>query len=267
MAIILLVVICGAFGTIIAPNSPRLGSLDNTMLPPFWAAGGRLDFPLGTDFQGRDVLSRIIVGARVSLIVLIFGTLGAGALGSFLGLLSGFAGGWADKVIMRIVDMTLSFPPILVALMFAAVFGASIMNVTIIVILTSWVRYARQVRGEVLSLKEREFVLAATAIGASNFRIMTRHLAPNVFATIIVLATFSSAGIILLEASLSFLGVGIPPPNPSWGIMISDGRQWITIAWWISVMPGIAIAGLILSLNLLGDWLRDYLDPSLRGRG
>jgi peptide/nickel transport system permease protein len=190
----------------------------------------------------------------------------AGITGTFMGLLSGLFGGWIDALIMRLVDLILSLPGLLVGLVLASALGASLFSVVLIVTVTAWVGYARNIRGQVLSLKERDFVLAARALGASNLRIMMVHLLPNVFATVLVLASLAAGSVILLESSLSFLGLGIPPPQPAWGVMIADGRQWVSLAWWISLMPGVAIAAVILSVNLLGDWLRDFLDPTLRGR-
>ena len=265
--ILALLLFTGIFAPWISPHDPRLGDLTESLTPPFWQEGGGTSHLMGTDFQGRDILSRVIHGSRISLIVLFFATLGAGVVGTFIGLVSGLAGGKVDALLMRIVDIVLALPGILIALVFAAAFGASILNIIIIVIISSWVRYARQVRGEVLSQKEREFVVSARAIGASSSRIMFVHLLPNVAATILVIATFSAGSVILLESSLSFLGIGIPPPTPAWGTMVADGRQWITIAWWVSMMPGLAIGATILAMNLLGDWLRDFLDPRLRGQG
>jgi peptide/nickel transport system permease protein len=264
--ILTMLVVVAIFAPLLAPKDPIKGSLVASLTPPPWEAEGTSKYLLGTDFQGRDILSRIIYGARISLVVMICGVLASGATGTFLGLLSGLVGGWVDAFIMRLVDIILSLPGLLIALVLAAAFGASLWNVILVVTISSWVGYARNIRGQVLSLKERDFVLAARAIGASNMRIMRVHLFPNVVATLLVLATLAAGGVILLESTMSFLGVGIPPPQPAWGVMVADGRQWITIAWWVSVMPGIAIALVILSVNLLGDWLRDYLDPTLRGR-
>lgn len=264
---ILALLVAGAiFAPLIAPKDPERGSLLNSLVPPFWQEGGSTEFLLGTDFQGRDIFSRLVYGSRISLIVMVCSVAASGAIGTFLGLASGLLGGWVDALIMRIVDIILTLPGLLVALVLAAVLGSSLFNVILIVTMTSWVGYARNVRGQVLSLKERDFVLAARALGANDMRVMRAHLFPNVVATILVLATLSAGGVILLESTMSFLGVGIPPPQPAWGVMVADGRQWVTIAWWVSVMPGIAIALVILSINLLGDWLRDYLDPTLRGR-
>ncbi len=264
--ILTLLVVGAIFAPLIAPKDPERGSLLHSLVPPFWQEGGSTEFLLGTDFQGRDILSRLVYGSRISLIVMVCSVVASGAIGTFLGLVSGLLGGWVDALIMRVVDVILTLPGLLVALVLAAVLGSSLFNVILIVTVTSWVGYARNVRGQVLSLKERDFVLAARALGANDMRVMRAHLFPNVVATILVLATLSAGGVILLESTMSFLGVGIPPPQPAWGVMVADGRQWVTVAWWVSVIPGIAIALVILSINHLGDWLRDYLDPTLRGR-
>jgi peptide/nickel transport system permease protein len=262
--ILFVLVFVGVFGPRLTPHSSRTGDLANSMTAPYGFEGGSSEFLLGTDFQGRDILSRLIAGARITLIILTLSTLGAGFTGSFLGLISGYFGGLVDAVIMRVVDIVLSLPGLVLALVFATAFGPRLINVIIVVILSFWVTYARQVRGDVLSIKERDYVVSARAIGASNLRIMGHHVLPNVAHTIIILATLLAGNVILLEASLSFLGVGIPAPQPAWGVMVSDGRQWVTVAPWIAAIPGVAIGLVILSLNLLGDWARDYLDPSLR---
>ena len=264
LIILATLLIVGVLAPWLTPHSSRTGDLANSMMPPFGFTDGSSEFLLGTDFQGRDILSRLIAGARITLIILTLSTLGAGIVGSFLGLISGYAGGVLDVIIMRLVDMVLSLPGLVLALVFATAFGPSVLNVVIVVVLGFWVRYARQVRGDVLSVKERDYVLSAQVVGASSMRVMLRHILPNVAHTIIVLATFTAGSVILLEASLSFLGVGVPAPQPAWGVMVSDGRQWVMLAPWISMIPGVAIALVILSLNLLGDWVRDYLDPTLR---
>jgi peptide/nickel transport system permease protein len=190
--------------------------------------------------------------------------LAAGGGGSFLGIISGYYGGAIDSVIMRAADIFFALPSILLALVFAITLGPSLQNVVIVIVLTLWATFARQIRGEVLSIREREFVAMARVAGASDLRIMIKHILPNIANTIVVLATLLVGVVILLESTLSFLGVGVPPPAPTWGLMISDGRRWISEAWWVSTLPGIAILLTIVSFNLLGDWLRDYLDPRLR---
>lgn len=264
--ILFALVFLAIFAPVLAPHDPIQGSLPNSLVPPFWLEGGTTTYLLGTDFQGRDILSRLLHGARISLIVMLCSVAAAAATGTFMGMLSGLLGGWVDALVMRAVDLILALPGLLVGLVLASALGASLFSVILIVTITAWVGYARNIRGQVLSLKERDFILAARALGVSNLRIMLVHLLPNVFATVLVLASLAAGSVILLESSLSFLGLGIPPPQPAWGVMIADGRQWVAFAWWISLMPGIAIAAVILSVNLLGDWLRDFLDPTLRGR-
>jgi peptide/nickel transport system permease protein len=219
---------------------------------------------LGTDRHGRDTLSRLIYGARISLSVSVVGILLTGALGSFVGLLAGFLGGWTDTLLMRLVDVSLSLPGILIAVLLSVVFEPSFGNVIIVVVFLLWPSYARLVRGETLALKHQEFVALARIAGCSNLTIMFRHIVPNLVPSILVLATLHVGYVIVLEAALSFLGVGLPPPTPSWGVMVADGRGLIEQAWWISILPGIAILVTVLSLNILGDWVRDRLDPKLR---
>jgi peptide/nickel transport system permease protein len=219
---------------------------------------------LGTDRLGRDVLSRIIVGAlpsfKVALAALVFGSV----LGSFIGMISGYLGGRVDAIIMRFADGTMAFPLILAALLLAAVLGPGGHTVVIAACMVLWARFARLIRSEVLSVKERDFVKLARVAGASNWRIMIAHILPNVLNSVVVLLTLQLGFVIILEATLSFLGAGIPPPTPTWGQMVASGRDYLEIAWWLSVFPGLAIAVVVLSFNLLGDWLRDYTDPRLR---
>ena len=262
--ILLLVVFCALFARFLAPEAPNFGNLRDAFLPPVWSEGGSSAHLLGTDSLGRDVYSRIIYGARVSLIVSIFAIFIAGSLGTVLGLMSGYFGGRLDGLIMRLVDIALALPTILMALVLVAVLRPGILTVIIVIGSLSWANYARQIRGEVLSVKERDFVILARSIGSSPSRIMSRHILPNVFNTLIVLATLQVGSVILLEATLSFLGLGVPPPNPSWGQMVAEGRGFIVIAWWMAMFPGLAIMLTVLSMNLMGDWLRDLLDPHLR---
>ncbi len=236
-------------------------------MPPAWMDGGTWRMPLGTDFQSRDILSRVIYGARVSLIVGLVGTLAAGAIGTVLGMLAGYMGKWWDQVIMRITDAWLALPTLIFAIFLASIRGAGLWNIVIILTLVFWSRYARQVRAEVLSLRERDFVKLAEVTGASRVRIMLKHILPNVMNTVMVLFSLTIGVAIIIEASLSFLGVGVPPPTPAWGLMMADGKgPLISGHWWISVFPGIAIMLLVLAANLLGDWLRVRLDPQLRNR-
>ena len=247
-------------------HDPLEAEISKRLIPPVWVEGGTWEHPLGTDKVGYDIASRVIHGARVSLIVAGLSILTGGFVGTLLGLMAGYYGGWWDHIIMRLVDIKLSIQSVLLALVLVAVLGPGFLTVIIVISLVLWVRYARLVRGETLALRDRDFVNKARVSGASNFRIITRHLFPNVVNTIIVLATLEVGQVILLEAGLSFLGVGIPRPTPAWGLMVADGRELIIAGrgWWISVFPGLAIMLTVLSMNLLGDWLRDRLDPKLR---
>jgi len=262
--LIILLVIPGLGAELISPHDPIKGSLSARLKPPMWSPGGSIDHPLGTDKVGRDVLSRIIYGARVSLRVSLEAILVSGFIGTTLGLMSGYFGGKVDALIMRLVDISLGLPIILVALVFVAALGPSFTTVIAVITLLLWSRYARQVRGETLSLKERDFVARARVAGASHLRIMFRYILPNIVNTLLVLATLQVGFVILLESSLSFLGAGIPRPTPAWGLMVADGRELIVTAWWISMFPGLAIMLTVLSLNLMGDWLRDHFDPKLK---
>jgi peptide/nickel transport system permease protein len=259
-----LLVIPAVFAPLVAPYDPLKGSLANRLKPPIWQQGGSIDYPLGTDKLGRDILSRIIYGARVSLAVSLAAIVVGGIIGTVLGLMSGYFGGRVDAVIMRLVDISLSFPTILVALVLVAAVGPSFGTVITVVVVFLWARYARLVRGETLSIKERDFVARARVAGASHARIMGRYIFPNVVNSLVVLATLQVGYVILLESTLSFLGAGLPRPTPAWGLMIADGRELIVTAWWVSMFPGLAIMLTVLALNLLGDWLRDHLDPKLR---
>jgi peptide/nickel transport system permease protein len=263
--IIATVVFVAAFADLLAPHDPQFGSLTARFLPPFWQAGGSTAHILGTDHLGRDVLSRLIFGARVSLVVGFTAVIVAGVTGTILGIISGYLGRWVDQVIMRITDTWLALPALTFAIFLAAIVGPSEMNIVIILGAVYWTRYARIVRGEVLSLKEREFVRLAQVAGCSKWTIMRRHILPNVVNSAIVLATLQLGVVIIAEASLSFLGVGVPPPKPAWGVMLSDGKQGLMVGyWWLTVFPGACIMLMVLSANLLGDWLRVKLDPQLR---
>src|ERR671925_213013 len=248
----------------IAPYDPLKGSLAKRLRPPVWQTGGSIDHPLGTDKLGRDILSRIIHGARVSLLVSLVAIFVGGIIGTSLGLTSGYFGGRVDSLLMRLVDISLSLPTILLALVLVAAVGPSFGTVIAVLVILLWARYARLVRGETLGIKERDFIARARVAGASHTRIMTRYIFPNVVNSLVVLATLQVGYVILLESALSFLGAGLPRPLPAWGLMIADGRELIVTAWWVSMFPGLAIMLTVLSLNLLGDWLRDHLDPKLR---
>jgi len=236
-------------------------------VPPFWARGGTLDTPLGTDFLGRDVLSRLMYGARISLIVALTGTLFAGAIGTVLGVLAGYMGRWWDQIIMRVTDAWLTLPSLVFAILLSSVRGPGLWNVVLILALVFWSRYSRAVRGEVLSVREREFVKLAEINGIGKLTIIRRHLIPNVMNTVMVLFSLQVGVAVIIEASLSFLGVGVPPPEPSWGLMMAQERESLMEGrWWLEVFPGICITMLVLSANMLGDWLRVRLDPQLRNR-
>jgi peptide/nickel transport system permease protein len=253
------------FANALAPHDPEIGSLAARFRPPAWQAGGSMEYLLGTDHLGRDVLSRLIFGARVSMVVGFTAVIFAGVVGTALGIVSGFLGGWVDQVIMRITDTWLALPALTFAIFLAAIVGPSEMNIVIILGLVYWTRYARVIRGEVLSLKEREFVKLAIVAGCSKRVIMRRHILPNVINSAIVLGTLMLGVVIVTEAALSFLGVGVPPPKPAWGLMLADGKKGMMVGyWWLTVLPGVCIMLMVLSANLLGDWLRVKLDPQLR---
>jgi peptide/nickel transport system permease protein len=253
------------FANVLAPHNPEVGSLAARFKPPFWQHGGTLQYPLGTDQLGRDVLSRLIFGARVSMVVGFTAVIFAGVIGTALGILSGYLGGFIDQAIMRLTDTWLALPALTFAIFLAAITGPSMWNIVIILALTYWTRYARVIRGEVLSLKEREFVRLAIVAGCSKWTIMRRHILPNVINSAIVIGTLMLGVVIIAEATLSFLGVGVPPPQPAWGLMLSDGKQGLMVGyWWLTVFPGCCIMLMVLSANLIGDWLRVKFDPQLR---
>ena len=256
--------IAGAFADLISAYDPENIVLLERLTPPALQEGGSWAHPLGTDNLGRDILSRVMYGARVSLLVVAICIPASALIGTFTGLIAGWRGGWWDRTLMRLVDIQLALPAILFALLIAVVFGASLRNVIIIIIVFTWSSYARLVRADVLSLREQEFIIAARSSGASDKRILFRHILPNLLNTIVIMATLEIPQVILIEAALSFLNVGVAPGTPSWGAMISEGRNFMTIAWWPIWMPGIAILLVSLTGNLMGDWLRDLLDPRLR---
>jgi len=265
VAILASIAIMAVFADLLAPYNPEIGSLAARFKPPFWQAGGSTAHLLGTDQLGRDVLSRLIFGARVSMVVGFTAVIFAGVVGTTLGIISGYLGGWVDQVIMRITDAWLALPALTFAIFLAAIVGPSEMNIVIILGLAYWTHYARIVRAEVLSLKEREFVRLAIVAGCSKRTIMWRHVLPNVVNSAIVLASLMLGVVIVAEASLSFLGVGVPPPKPAWGLMLSDGKQGLMVGyWWLTILPGACIMLMVLSANLLGDWLRVKFDPQLR---
>ena len=260
----LVLVIPGIFANQVAPHNPTDGSISDRLTPPVWQDGGTWDHVLGTDRVGRDMLSRIIHGARISLLVAGVSILVGAFVGVSLGLVAGYFGGSIDHLIMRLVDVKLALPSILLALVLASVMDAGFTAVIIIISIVIWARYARMVRGETLRVREMDFIARAKVAGCSDLRIMVYHVFPNVVNSVIVLATLEIGQVILFESSLSFLGVGIPPPNPAWGLMVADGRVLVVTAWWVAFFPGVAILLTVLSMNLFGDWLRDKLDPKLR---
>jgi len=264
-AIIFLVVVIAALtAPWLSPADPSAIKIIQRLKPPGYANSAGTTFWLGTDALGRDVLSRVIFGARVSLTVGLSAVLISGTIGLLVGLLSGYFGGLIDDLFMRICDIQLSFPTILLALTIMAVLGSGLDKLILVLGLTGWVQYGRIVRSQVLSLKNDEFVLAARATGERQWRIIFQHILPNIWSPVIVIASFTVASNIVAEASLSFLGVGVPPSIPSWGTMLADGRQYIGVADWLTVPAGLAISLTVLSINILGDWLRDYLDPRLK---
>ena len=266
LAILIPVMLVAAFAPAIAPYDPTepvpgAGIFD----PPFWVEGANPAALLGTDFQGRDILSRLIYGAQVSLIVGVMGTIVAGGIGTTLGILAGYLGGWADQAIMRVTDAWLALPALVFAIFLATMVGPSMWNIIIILGAVYWTRYARVIRGEVLSLREREFVRLSEIAGASAARVILRHVLPNVLNSAMVLASLTIGVVIIAEASLSFLGVGVPPPQPAWGSMLADGRSMLMVGdWWLTVLPGLCIMMVVLATQLMGDWLRIRLDPQLR---
>ncbi len=265
IAILGILILTAIFADVLAPSDPEVGTLTDRFKPPAWIEGGSRAHLLGTDHVGRDVLSRLIFGARVSIVVGFLAVIVAGAIGTTLGILSGYLGGWVDQVIMRLTDTWLALPALTFAIFLAAVVGPSVMNIVIILSAVYWTRYARVIRGEVLSLRERDFVRLAVVAGCSKWTIMRRHILPNVLNSSIVLATLMLGVVIVTEASLSFLGVGVPPPKPAWGLMLADGKKGLMAGyWWLTVLPGLCIVLMVLSANLLGDWLRVKLDPQLR---
>jgi peptide/nickel transport system permease protein len=265
IAIIAITAFLALTAEFIAPHDPEVGILGMRFKPPVWQAGGNEAYLLGTDHLGRDVLSRLIFGARVSMIVGFAAVIVAGVIGTALGIISGYLGGWVDQIIMRITDTWLALPAVTFAIFLAAIVGPSFMNIVIILGAVFWTRYARVIRGEVLSLKERDFVRLAIVANCTKWTIMRRHILPNVLNTAIVLGTLQLGVVIIAEATLSFLGVGVPPPQPAWGLMLADGKKGLMAGyWWLTVLPGSCIAMMVLSANLLGDWLRVKLDPQLR---
>ncbi len=266
-AILVTLVLTAVFVPYLAPQSPTEGDITQKLIPPVWMERGEGRHPLGTDRFGRDVLSRVIYGSRISLVVSLLAIGLSGTFGTALGLISGYRGGFTDSLLMRFADIGLSLPTILIAVVLVAVSEPSFRNVVLVISLLLWPRFARQIRGETLGIKEQDFVALAVVAGRSSTWIISRHIFPNVVPTLLVISTLQVGYVILLEGTLSFLGVGVPPPNPAWGLMIADGRGFLATAWWITLFPGGAMLLTVLAVNLMGDWLRDHLDPKLRQLG
>jgi peptide/nickel transport system permease protein len=259
--IILILLLCAVFSPWLAPHNPNEQNLGAALRPPFWQGGGTMDHLLGTDNLGRDILSRIIYGARISVIVGFVGVILAGAVGTLLGVIAGYFGGSIDAVIMRLTDIMLSLPFILVGIAIIGAIGPSLTNVIIVLGITQWVGYTRIIRFEAMSLSKSEFIEMAVISGCKWWRILLVHVLPNVLNSAIVLATLDVGKMIIIEAAFSFLGLGVKPPTATWGAMLADGRLYMTVAWWIVTFPGLAIFATVLAGNLIGDWLRDELDP------
>lgn len=254
------------FADLLAPYDPFAGDLQNQTLPPFWQEGGSAKNLLGTDMLGRDVLSRLIHGSRISLLISVGCIAFYGTIGIVIGLISGFVGGKTDMFLMRVADFWISLPAIIVIFILASIRGPSAETIILAFGIMGWPNYARIVRGETLSLKQRDFIRLARVAGCGNLRIMFSHVLPNIFNTIIILATIDIGGIIVLTATMSFLGLGTQPPSCDWGLMLAEGRQYITYAWWLVTFPGIAIVIAVLGFNLTGDWIRELLDPKQKLR-
>lgn len=265
VVLVLLVALIGPYFTVQDPYNMAELQLADAYKPPFWMEGGDPKFLLGTDQQGRDMVSAIVYGSQVSLVIGLLGTLMASTIGIVLGLVSGYFGGKVDALIMRIADVQLSFPSMLIALFLMSILGRSVANILLSLMLVGWVRYARTVRGETLSVKRNEYIEAAHVIGLPNWRILFRHVLPNVFASIVVLSTMQVGGFILTEATLSFLGLGVPISRPSLGMLCNNGFTVLYSGlWWVSILPGLYIMIIVFGINLLGDFLRDEMNPKLK---
>lgn len=263
-AVLLLFVLAGLLAPLLAPHDPLVPNLRARLLPPMFAPGGSAAYPLGTDPLGRDVLSRLLFGARVSLSIGFAGMSIGLAVGTLTGLAAGFLRGRFDDVMMFLVDVFLALPFLVVALTTIAFLGNSLPVLIVLMGFSGWAAYTRLARAQALGAREQPYVLAARALGSSGSRLALRHVLPNIMAPLIVLATFELTGVILLEASLSFLGLGLQPPTPSWGSMLGEGRSYLNTAWWVGIFPGVALITVTTSVSLVGDWLRDRLDPTLR---
>ncbi|OGO00381.1 MAG: hypothetical protein A2Y58_05775 [Chloroflexi bacterium RBG_13_51_52] len=264
LSIFIILILTSIFAPFIAPHDPEATSLTERRLPPAFIEGGSTKYLLGTDSLGRDVLSRVIYGARVSLSVSLMVIAITAGIGTLMGIASGYLGGRIDGFLMRVVDIAMSFPGLVLAMLLAVALGPGFFTVVIALSALGWAGYARLIRGETLRIRNSDFVAQARISGASSWRIMLRHIFPNVLNPLIIIMTLAVGMMILAESGMSYLGIGIPPPTPSWGSMVSDGRNDLDVAWWISTFPGICIGLVVLSGNFLGDWLRDKMDPRLR---
>ena len=263
--ILVVVLLATVFAGVITPWDPAKIDVVQKLIPPAWCEKGVPEHLLGTDSLGRDVFARCLYGARISLLVGICSVVVAGVIGTVLGLISGYYGSWVDSLIMRIADAFHAIPRILLAMVVLFVMGPSVVTLILVIGITNWVSYARIIRGEVLTLKEKEFVKASRTIGASDAAILRRHILPNVFAQFVVVSTISVAGSIIIEATMSFLGLGVQPPDVTWGVMLADGRNYLATNWWVCTFPGVAITVTVLGIMFLGNWLRDVLDPKNQG--
>lgn len=268
LAVVLLlpIVLFGVFGPALYPHDPAVPEFSKALLPPAWMDGGDWSYVLGTDSLGRDLFSRIIAGARVSLLVAVIGVVGAAIIGIPLGLLAGYAGGWVDNVIMRIADVKMSIPAVLLIILIGSALGGGLTTILVSIVIVFWANYARVIRGEALVLRNRPFVALARVANCSHGRILARHMLPNVAPTAIVLVTLQFGPAIMIEAGISFLGLGIQPPSSAWGLLINDGRAVLETAWWLALFPGLAVMITVLGANLLGDWIAQVLDPKRRDR-
>ena len=265
-AVILVFVLCALLADWLAPHDPVTNNLRLRLGAPWGMTGYQPGFWLGTDALGRDLLSRLIYGSRVSLTIGFIGTILGLLMGSLSGLLAGYVGGWFDEIIMFLADALIALPFLVIALTVIAIFGSNLVVLMLLAGFSGWAGYARLARGQVLSASQQQYVLAARSIGASPQRLMLRHIFPNIAAPLVVMATLGMTSIILLESSLSFLGLGIQPPTPAWGAMLGEGRDYLHTAWWLGVLPGLAIMFLTMAISQIGDWLRDVLDPTMQIR-
>lgn len=257
----IVLVVAALFGSMLAPHAPDAANFGATLRPPFWMEGGSLEYFFGTDQLGRDLLSRLIAGTQISLLTAFAAIIGGGSIGVAVGLVAGYAGPKVNALFMRIIDAFLALPFILMALALVAALGSGIWNIVLVMVITNWARYARLVQSEVISIKSRDFVALAQIAGVRPVTIVLRHVLPNAMNSVAVLAVLDVGRAIILESSLSFLGLGIQPPSVSWGLMLADGRAFMAFAWWMTALPGLCIFIAILSFNALGDWLKRRLDP------